>query len=131
MCLLIPGFAAAAVVFVGSVVKSATFLALAIIQYTEENCCNPNLSLDHIAAAFNTNPSYVFSVVSATLKIGFHEYLTNLRIAEAKRLLAQTSKNVQEIYTQCGFQSQQTFYRTFKNSTGMTPNSYRKLTNKK
>lgn len=131
MCFVNVRFCGSSGSFVGSVVKSATFLALGIIQYTEENCCNPNLSLDHIAAAFNTNPSYVSSVVSATLKIGFHEYLTNLRIAEAKRLLAQTSKNVQEIYTQCGFQSQQTFYRTFKNSTDMTPNSYRKLTNKK
>ncbi len=99
-----------------------------IVRYIEDNYCKPEMSLDFIANTFNTNASYVSSIVSQNSNIGFHEYVTNLRVTKAKHLLAHTDDTVSDIYTECGFSSQQTFYRIFKKHTGMTPNSYRKLT---
>ena len=96
-----------------------------IISYITENYNNKDLSLEFIAAEFNTNPSYVSTFVKNNLNLGFHEYLTNLRISEAKSLLLKTKMPISEIGEAVGFSSRTTFFRSFKNSTGITPSEFR------
>lgn len=64
-----------------------------------------------------------------------HRYLKNhvgmsvkdmvdtLRVDKAKKLLNHTEKNMNCIIDECGFGSENTFYRIFRQSTGMTPGS--------
>lgn len=96
-----------------------------IISYITENDNNKDLSLEFIAAEFNTNPSYVSIFVKNNLKLGFHEYLTNLRVSEAKALLLKTKMPIPEIGETVGFSSRTTFFRSFKQSTGITPSEFR------
>ena len=84
------------------------------------------LSLESIAQVFNINSSYLSVLLKNTLSIGFHDYLNNLRITEAKRLLTQTDKPIQDIFHDVGFNNKQTFIRSFKNVTHITPSEYRK-----
>lgn len=53
------------------------------------------------------------------------EYLTRLRMEQAKTLLRETEIKVIDIAFECGFGSSQYFANTFKQSTGMTPSAYR------
>ena len=53
------------------------------------------------------------------------EMIENLRIEKAKNLLKNTSKNMNYILDACGFGSEKTFYRVFREETGVTPNVFR------
>ena len=56
----------------------------------------------------------------------FTEYVTELRIAEAKRLLSSGSMAVTEICFDSGFKDLSHFTRTFKLVTGYNPSAFRK-----
>lgn len=60
-------------------------------------------------------------------KISFSDWRNNLRIEEAKILICQGETDnftLQSISLRCGFSSQNTFIRAFKNATGTTPSAY-------
>lgn len=54
------------------------------------------------------------------------EYLLNLRIEQAKRLLTQTDLRVADIAQLAGFQSSQYFSTTFRRHTGLQPAQWRR-----
>ena len=78
-----------------------------------------------IAERFHIQPNYLSILIKNKIGITFKDYLTNLRILHAKELLVQKEKSIQEIYEESGFASKQTFYRTFKNEVGLTPDEFR------
>lgn len=98
----------------------------AIIKYIEENFTFPGLSLDFLTGYFHISQSNLSMIIKNSLGIGFHEYLTTLRVDKAKSLLTSTKKNITKICQDCGFSSEQTFYRAFKKVTGLTPTEFRK-----
>ena len=55
------------------------------------------------------------------------EYLQNLRVEEAKRLLESTELPVEEISEQTGYLDASFFRRLFKRLTGLTPSKYRQM----
>jgi transcriptional regulator GlxA family with amidase domain len=55
------------------------------------------------------------------------EYLQNLRIEEAKRLLESSSLPVDEISAAVSYEDPSFFRRLFKRCTGLTPSQYRRL----
>lgn len=97
-----------------------------IIEYINENYNNPDLSRDMIADIFKVQPNYLSTFIKNELGINFKDYLMNIRIAKAKELLCEDGGDIRDIYEKVGFGSKQTFYRTFKNVVGMTPNEYRR-----
>lgn len=97
----------------------------AIISYIEENYTMPELSIELLADQFDMSTSGISMTIKNAIGIGFHEYLTNLRIDKAKTLLLTTDNSIAEICKECGFSSQQTFYRTFKKITGQTTSQVR------
>jgi len=54
------------------------------------------------------------------------EYVGNLRLAEARRLLSDTNDGIMDIAYSIGFGGLSSFYRFFKNGTGLSPAAYRK-----
>jgi AraC-like DNA-binding protein len=70
--------------------------------------------------------TYYFNDIKKT---SFSDWRNNLRIAYARELLVQGEANnltLEAISLQCGFASQSTFIRAFKNVTGTTPSAYLK-----
>ncbi len=55
------------------------------------------------------------------------DYLQNLRVEEAKRLLEAGQTPVDEISVTAGYEDQSFFRRLFKRSTGLTPRDYRRM----
>ena len=55
------------------------------------------------------------------------DYVQNLRIEEAKRLLETTRASVEEIGHEAGYENQAFFGRLFKRRTGLTPGQYRRM----
>jgi transcriptional regulator GlxA family with amidase domain len=55
------------------------------------------------------------------------EYLQNLRIEEAKRLLESSELPIEEICAETGYHDTSFFRRVFKRLTGLTPSHYRRI----
>lgn len=55
----------------------------------------------------------------------FTQFLINVRIQNAKKILANSSENIKQVYERCGYNSNQRFFYDFKKITGITPMQYR------
>ena len=69
--------------------------------------------------------SYLSHLFSEKIGQNFLSYLSSIRLSYACRLLAETDISVTDIAEDVGFESQSTFFRTFKNHYGITPLKYR------
>ncbi|MFD0698721.1 AraC family transcriptional regulator [Paenibacillus sp. GCM10027628] len=86
------------------------------------------LTLASISETFFISPSYFCRSFKETTGFSFIEYLNNVRIREAQRLLRETKLKVIDIADQSGFDSVAHFGRVFKQVTQQTPLECRKLT---
>lgn len=96
-----------------------------IISYIKENY-NNYISLDLVAQRFNMNTNYLSGYIKQRLGMTYTEYINSLRLENAKRLLLETDKPIQEIAENVGFESNSYFIRFFKKMAGSTPGDYRK-----
>jgi len=93
-------------------------------QYMERHF-SENVSLESVAEHCFVSPSYLSKAFRTRLNCGFSEYLTKLRINEAKRLLTFSRYKVQDIALTVGFNDLAYFCRVFKRATGKTPLEYK------
>lgn len=95
--------------------------AVAYLQshYTEK------ITLRDAAASFHVNPSYLSMLFKQEMGIGFSEYLSRLRVREARRLLAETRLSMVDIAARCGFDDQSYFTKVFRKWESITPKEYR------
>ena len=97
----------------------------ALKRYIDRNF-KESLTLDDLAKASHQNKYYVAHAFKDAFGISPIRYLTERRIDESKRLLAETDYSVGEISSMVGFASFSVFSQTFKRVTSMKPNEYRK-----
>ncbi len=83
------------------------------------------LTLPHVAALFGYSPPYFSRRFKAHAKINFSQYLSQVRIDSAKKLLTNPKLSIDEIAIKTGFQSRSYFSSTFKRITGETPRQFR------
>jgi len=83
-----------------------------------------DLSLEAVADALSVSKTQVTRTF-LRLNLGFRDYLNQLRIYAACRLLAQTDTPITDIVYESGFNNQGTFNRLFLKSCGCTPSEYR------
>jgi AraC-like DNA-binding protein len=95
--------------------------ALAIL---EERFREP-LELTDMADALHISPSRASHLFQEELGRSFKDYLLQLRINEAKRLLISTNLSAADVCFESGFQSIPSFYRLFKSIAGISPLDYR------
>lgn len=84
-----------------------------------------NINLKSIAAKFYMNPVYLGQLFKKTYGMYFNEFLLQLRVTEAKKLLRQTDLRVYEIAEKIGFNNADYFVTQFEKSEGITPTEYR------
>ncbi len=85
-----------------------------------------SITLKDVAEACYVNAAYLGRCFQKATGMSFRQYLTGLRIEEAKRLLLQTDKRVYEIAEEVGFAESKYFVMKFTESAGCTPAEYRK-----
>lgn len=95
-----------------------------IEQYIKENY-HENINLKRISEVFYINPVYLGQLFSKHFNMYFHDYLTKIRIDEAKRLLRTTDLKVYEVADKVGFQNVDYFINKFKKRVNCTPLHYR------
>ena len=86
---------------------------------------NPELKLAHVAEAVGTSAQTLSQIFNVNLKIRYYDFINEYRIDEFKRLVNSNEKDrytLKALAGLCGFSSYTTFFRAFKDTTGITPN---------
>ncbi|MGO4791078.1 response regulator [Paenibacillus sp. 2KB_20] len=85
------------------------------------------LKASEVAAYLKITPSYFSNIFKQSTGKSFSEYMNELRINEARKLLLTTQDKVFEIADRVGYKEYKYFVSVFKLYTGMTPKKYRVL----
>lgn len=93
-------------------------------QFIEEHHTE-DLSLGLVSKAVNTSTFYFCKMFKKATGINFTDYLSRIRIEQAKNLLLNPNLRVSEIAYEVGFQSLTHFNRIFKKLAGQSPTEYR------
>lgn len=96
-----------------------------IATYIYDNY-DKKISLDDMAQRFHISRSYLSKKFKTTTGFGFKEYLVNVRIKNACRLLLETNHSITDIAFECGFNDSNYFGDAFRRIKGVSPNKYRK-----
>ena len=99
-------------------------LFMAVQDYLEENLSQP-LTRESVAKRFHITPNYLSHIFQKSGSVGFNEYLTSVRLEQAKKLLRGYNLKVKEIAHNCGFVDSNYFCRVFKRHTERSPSEYR------
>lgn len=87
----------------------------------------PGLTIKELSDILHTNRTYLSEYIKTAYDMSFRDWITELRIEYAKRLLSQYPKlTVADISERAGFLSPSHFIRLFKDNAGCTPTKWRK-----
>jgi len=100
---------------------------LANIMQEKELYRDANITMPQVAKHLGISSSYLSQLLNDNCKKSFSLFINEYRIETAKLLLVEERKMSMEfIAEQCGFNSQSTFYSTFKKIVTATPAVFRK-----
>lgn len=86
------------------------------------------LTLEMVASKVFVNPKYFSHVFKKEMGVAFTDYINQLRMEYACRLLETTNYQAYRISYECGFSDPSYFNRVFCAKMNMTPKMYRKYT---
>lgn len=95
-----------------------------IEEYIEEHY-QQDISMQDAARAMNYSETYFCKLFKQCFGKNFTSYLTEHRVAEAKKLLAKPMENVRDIGKAVGYGDSNYFAKVFKRITGQSPTEYR------
>ncbi|MFB5509912.1 MULTISPECIES: helix-turn-helix transcriptional regulator [Enterococcus] len=108
-----------------NVANSYSEMIQKVAEYIQSDFRNEQISLEYVADRFEVDPIFLSKEFKRAKQVNFIDYLTNVRIVEAKRQLLETDHQINEIAENLGYNPSY-FNRLFKKCTGMTPGQYRK-----
>lgn len=95
-------------------------------HYVEDHYME-DIGINTISSACGITPNYLSKLFHQKEGIRFMDYLTQVRISHAKRLLISPSfTSISEVAEQVGYNGARHFSKVFQKITGQTPSEYRK-----
>ena len=112
-------------------IESGKEAVVQIADYLKTNFRN-QISIDDLSSHFGFNSSYLIRLFNKYMDVTPAQFIINLRINEAKKLLQNNDKLLlKQISEFCGYADQHYFSRLFKQVTGISPSAYREKLNSK
>ena len=102
-----------------------TELMRSAVKYVNANSAS-DISLSDVAEEVGLSRSFFSKKFKDITGFGFNEYLTLVRVMNAKRILAEGRSSVTETAYLCGFNDSSYFAAVFKKHIGITPYKYAK-----
>lgn len=96
------------------------------IRFIHESYHKP-LDLAMVSNHVSLNYAYFSNLFKKNIGKGFAEYLRDVRLDKARRLLAETDHKIVEVATMVGYESYKSFTRAFRDVMDMQPTEYRQL----
>ncbi|MBQ7820795.1 MAG: helix-turn-helix transcriptional regulator [Clostridia bacterium] len=95
-----------------------------IIELTEENFSDCELSLADLSAELSYNPKYVSHIFKKKMNVSYTEYLRTLRIKYAVALFDRGIDSIKNVAFLSGFADPLYFSTVFKKTVGVPPKEY-------
>jgi AraC-like DNA-binding protein len=105
----------------------ALFGKLRQAMENEKLYLDPELNLNKVASHTGLSPKAISATLNQVHKTNFNDFINQYRIGEVKQKLVEPGHEhltISGIAFETGFNSQATFQRAFKNSTGMSPREF-------
>ena len=96
------------------------------IEYLEEHYNNPKLTNDLLAAQSNISTVYFRKIFAEKYVMSPMKYVKIKRIEKAQEMLKGNAVTITRMAESVGFESINSFSRSFKNMTGFSPQEYKK-----
>lgn len=90
-----------------------------------------NPTLGQVAEHVNVSKNYFSVLFKENSGISFKQFLNDVKLSNAAKMLKQTELSIVEICHDCGYDSLSTFYRKFKEKFSVSPQTYRNQNEKK
>lgn len=97
------------------------------VEYILAHFQEPEFSANDVTEEVHLSKNYFLKIFKEEQGISFWDYVTNLRMEQAKKLLKNTDNTIYAISREVGYESQYHFSRKFKHLFGISPNEYRGL----
>lgn len=95
-----------------------------LMSYIETNLQN-EITIGKLAGIMHFHPNYFIRFFKEMIGMPPIEYINNMRIEQAKKLLQTMDTPIREIACEVGFNTSYYFTRIFKKKIGFTPSGYR------
>lgn len=105
--------------------RNTSLLSDRISKYIEQHYGDEMLSLTMIAEQFQLTPQYLSALFKKQTGMNLTDYLTRVRIDEAKKLMKNKKLTFTQIANKVGYATDIGFIRVFKKYEGTTPGKYR------
>ncbi|WP_461206573.1 response regulator transcription factor [Clostridium sp. DL1XJH146] len=96
---------------------------LEAVEYIKNNY-NKELHLKDVADVVAISPQYFCKVFKEELGVNFIDYLTRVRIEQAKKMLNEDNLSIKEICFKIGYNDPNYFSRLFKRIVGVSPKEF-------
>lgn len=103
---------------------SSNYLIGQVKQYIHDNR-EKKLFLQEISSHFGVSANYLSRLFKKATGAGITDYITKLKMEEAKDLLLTGNQKIYEISDEVGYDSAFYFSKVFKKYTGMSPKEFR------
>lgn len=110
--------------------KKQDKLVLMVAEYLKEHF-HENLSLNSVAEEFCMSSFHLSKMFRKTMKKNFIEYLTELRVQQARTLLMDGTRTITEVAFMVGYQDSGYFSKVFRKATGLSPREFSESVSKK
>jgi len=97
-----------------------------IVNYVHNKFSSGSFSVNFASEELGLSVEELNTLLQNKTGMNFRDYVKELRVKKAQKLLKETDEKAFEIAFLCGFNSSASFSQTFKAATGLTPNDYRK-----
>ena len=96
-----------------------------ITRYLQEHLAE-DVSLSVLSEEFHLSAQYISQLFKSEIGVGFLNYLTNIRMEQAKKLLLSTDLSIAEVAERSGYGDYRVFTKVFKKTEGITPSQFRR-----
>ncbi len=107
--------------------QTSLYIRLCSVVQSEKLYLNPDLSLRDLANRLHTNTRYLSQVINSLSGFNLQHFINTHRIEDVKRhVMSENFENytLYGIAQLCGFKNKSTFYKVFKEVTGVTPKDF-------
>ena len=102
-----------------------------IVRSAIEKDCRRAWTMAALAKLVNLSPSRLRHLFKSETGITPNQFIKEVRLSEAERLLRTTFLRVKEIMNRVGFLDESHFGHEFKKTYGVSPSKYRSKTNER
>lgn len=102
-----------------------SFVVDEIKEYINSNYAQ--IKIKDLVDKFHFNEDYFNRILKEKEGVTYSEYVQNVRLKEAVKLLANTDISIQEISNRVGYNNKGYFYKLFSSKYGVTPAMYKRI----